>query len=131
MNEISVFRIDYEIKSPEEREAKMWTACIAAYSQQDAIDYLGAFLKKTFKIIQIGRECRLDALDDKVRQKVIEGYLKDESIRMKKELLKEKEKVMPKMEASHSSKQAEPTTGTDEKVDEEESTGRGRPLKKK
>lgn len=127
MKEISVFRIDYEIKNPEEREAKMWSACIAAYNQQDAIDYLGAFLKKTFKILQIGRECRLDALDDKVRKKVIEGYLKDESIKVEKELLKEM-KTPQVMEASHSSKESEPVKDDDPTDD---SKGRGKPLKKK
>ena len=49
---ISVFRIDYEIRSSEDGEQKLWSACIAAYSQEEALAYLGTFLGKTFKTIQ-------------------------------------------------------------------------------
>lgn len=74
-DEISVFRIDYEIRSKEDGEQKLWSACIAAYNQEQALAYLGKFLGKTFKTIQFERRSRLDALSDQVRQKVIDGYL--------------------------------------------------------
>ena len=45
---ISVFRIDYEIRSSEDGEQKLWSACIAAYGQEEALAYLGNFLGKTF-----------------------------------------------------------------------------------
>jgi hypothetical protein len=72
---INVFRIDYEIRDKEDGEMKLWTACIAAYDQKEALDYLGAFLGRTFKIIQLERRSDLHALSDQVRQKVIDGYL--------------------------------------------------------
>jgi alpha-galactosidase len=127
MNEISVYRIDYEIRNTEEREAKMWSACIAAYTQQDAIDYLGAFLRKTFKIIQIGHECRLDALDDKVREKVIQGYLNEQAAAVKKELLKEKDNPQTVI----SSKDEKEYTVDGVEVEKSEPKPRGKSLKKK
>ena len=75
--EISVFRIDYEMRSQEEGEAKLWQACIAAYDQQAAVDYLGKFLGRTFKILQLGRECGLHAITDEIRQMIIEDYTKN------------------------------------------------------
>ena len=72
---ISVFRIDYEIRSKEDGEQKLWSACIAAYDQEEALAYLGKFLGKTFKTIQFERRSRLDAITDPVRQKIIDAYL--------------------------------------------------------
>jgi hypothetical protein len=66
---ISVFRIDYEIRSSEDGEQKLWSACIAAYDQEEALTYLGKFLGKTFKTLQLERRSRLDAITDPVRQK--------------------------------------------------------------
>ena len=75
IKEISVYKIDYEMRDKEEGEAKLWSACIAAYDQREAVDYLGTFLGRTFKILQLGRECGLHAMTDQIRQKVIDGYL--------------------------------------------------------
>jgi hypothetical protein len=72
---ISVFRIDYEIRSSEDGEQKLWSACIAAYDQEEALTYLGKFLGKTFKTLQLERRSRLDAITDPVRQKIIDAYL--------------------------------------------------------
>jgi hypothetical protein len=66
---ISIFRIDYEIRSSEDGEQKLWSACIAAYDQEEALAYLGNFLGKTFKTIQFERRSRLDAITDPVRTK--------------------------------------------------------------
>ncbi len=96
IKEISVYRIDYEMRDKDEGETKLWSACIAAYDQQEAIDYLGVFLGKTFKIIQLGHECRLDALTNPIRQKVIDGYLLEEAHRTKGKEVKEETPKDPK-----------------------------------
>lgn len=90
---ISVFRIDYEIRSKEDGEQKLWSACIAAYDQEEALAYLGKFLGKTFKTIQFERRSRLDAITDPVRQKIIDAYLAGQVGETKG---KEKEKVIEK-----------------------------------
>lgn len=91
---ISVFRIDYEIRSSEDGEQKLWSACIAAYSQEEALSYLGTFLGKTFKTIQFERRSRLDAITVPVRQKIIDTYLLEVAAEAKgkvkgKEVIKE------------------------------------------
>lgn len=80
---ISVFRIDYEIRSSEDGEQKLWSACIAAYSQEEALSYLGSFLGKTFKTIQFERRSRLDAITVPVRQKIIDTYLLEQAAEAK------------------------------------------------
>jgi hypothetical protein len=75
---ISVFRIDYEIRSSEDGEQKLWSACIAAYGQEEALSYLGKFLGKTYKTLQLERRSRLDAITDPVRQKIIDAYLAEQ-----------------------------------------------------
>lgn len=72
--EISVYRIDYEIRDKDSGEAKLWSACIAAYSQEEALEYLGKFLGKTFKTIQFERRNRLDAITDPIRKVIIDAY---------------------------------------------------------
>lgn len=134
MKEISVYRIDYEIRSDEDGERKLWSACIAAYGQQEAIDYLGDFLKKTFKIIQIGRECRLDAVTEDIRTKISEGYLKDQMKDIKKKLIKKAEKMETKVTLEPSGKEEEDIDENFENVEvkqETDSQKRGRSLKKK
>ena len=86
---ISVFRIDYEIRSSEDGEQKLWSACIAAYDQEEALAYLGKFLGKTFKTLQLERRSRLDAITDPIRQKIIDVYLAEE--KAKKPVGKQKE----------------------------------------
>jgi hypothetical protein len=93
---ISVFRIDYEIRSKEDGEAKLWSACIAAYGQEQALKYLGNFLGKTFKTIQFERRSRLDAISDEVRQKIIDAYLADIAEPVQKDEPEEKEEVKVK-----------------------------------
>lgn len=99
---ISVFRIDYEIRSSEDGEQKLWSACIAAYNQEEALAYLGTFLGKTFKTIQFERRSRLDAITVPVRQKIIDTYLLEQATEAKgqakgKEVKKEdEEKKQPK-----------------------------------
>jgi len=90
--EISVFRIDYEMRNAEEGEAKLWQASIAAYSQQEAIDYLGNFLGRTFKILTLGRECGLHAITDEIRKVIIDDYLAH-AAKAQKELKPEKKPV--------------------------------------
>jgi len=95
---ISVFRIDYEIRSSEDGEQKLWSACIAAYSQEEALAYLGTFLGKTFKTIQFERRSRLDAITVPVRQKIIDTYLLEQAAESKgkakgKEVKKEEPKT--------------------------------------
>ena len=75
---ISVFRIDYEIRSSEDGEQKLWSACIAAYDQEEALSYLGKFLGKTYKTLQLERRSRLDAITDQIRKKIIDTYLEEE-----------------------------------------------------
>jgi len=86
---ISVFRIDYEIRSAEDGEQKLWSACIAAYDQEEALSYLGKFLGKTFKTIQFERRSRLDAITDPVRQKIIDAYLAGQKPQKQKTVGKE------------------------------------------
>ena len=93
---ISIFRIDYEIRSSEDGEQKLWSACIAAYSQEESLAYLGTFLGKTFKTIQFERRSRLDAITDPVRQKIIDNYLLEQSVKTKGKPIKEKKKEEPK-----------------------------------
>jgi len=99
---ISVFRIDYEIRSSEDGEQKLWSACIAAYSQEEALAYLGAFLGKTFKTIQFERRSRLDAITVPVRQKIIDTYLLEQAAAAKgmvkgKEVEKAEEEIKDEM----------------------------------
>jgi hypothetical protein len=89
---ISIFRIDYEIRSSEDGEQKLWSACIAAYSQEEALAYLGKFLGKTFKTIQFERRSRLDAITDPVRQKIIDNYLLEQAEEKKGKPVKEEKK---------------------------------------
>ena len=93
---ISIFRIDYEIRSSEDGEQKLWSACIAAYSQEEALAYLGTFLGKTFKTIQFERRSRLDAITDPVRQKIIDNYLLEQSAKTKGKPVGPKKKEEPK-----------------------------------
>jgi hypothetical protein len=83
--EISVYRIDYEMRDKEEGESKLWSAAIAAYGQEEALKYLGKFLGRTFKTLQIGRECSLNAITNEVvdnfgpeiRNRIISKYLEE------------------------------------------------------
>ena len=94
---ISIFRIDYEIRSSEDGEQKLWSACIAAYSQEEALAYLVTFLGKTFKTIQFERRSRLDAITDPVRQKIIDNYLLEQSAKSKgKPVETKKKEVKPR-----------------------------------
>lgn len=94
---ISIFRIDYEIRSSEDGEQKLWSACIAAYDQEEALAYLGKFLGKTFKTIQFERRSRLDAITDPVRQKIIDNYLLEQSAKTKGKPVKvEKKEPKPR-----------------------------------
>lgn len=87
--EISVYRIDYEIRDKDSGEAKLWSACIAGYTQEEALEYLGKFLGKTFKTIQFERRNRLDAITDPIRKVIIDGYLR-ETGQLKKDKKEEK-----------------------------------------
>jgi len=71
----SVFRINYEI----EGDTKMndWTCFIGAASHEDAVNHLANTLKKPFKIITSGMQCRLDDVSMKIRSNVVKKYLID------------------------------------------------------
>ncbi len=74
IREISVYRIDYEMRNKEEGEEKLWQACIAAYDQPAAVEYLGKFLGRTYKILQLSRECSLHAITDDIEAMIVKKH---------------------------------------------------------
>lgn len=64
-----VVRIEYELEDNRER---IWTAYIMAYTQDEAVEYLAKFLKRTIKVTAIGLEAiRVDAMTDSVREAIV------------------------------------------------------------
>jgi len=63
-----VVKIEYEIDDNRER---VWTAYIMAFSQDEAVEYLAKFLKKTIKVTSVGMEApRIDAITSEVRETI-------------------------------------------------------------
>jgi len=68
MPAIGVYKIEYET------EKASWTACVGAYSSEEAIAYLTSKLG-TIKITSIGHECRLDAITDPIRDIIVKNSM--------------------------------------------------------
>lgn len=66
-----VFRMEYEIG---DTGVSMWTAHIAAFSNQEAIGKLVRTVGKTIKVNVTGMQCRLDELTNAIRKEIIQQW---------------------------------------------------------
>ena len=67
---IAVYRIDYDMMK--NGQAQNWSANIAAYSPDEAQNYL-RWLVGDVNIKSVGMETRLDAITNELRQTIVEG----------------------------------------------------------
>jgi hypothetical protein len=85
---ISVIRVDYELQSKPDYK---WVANIAAYSDDEALNFLRKKLGN-IKVIAIERKTRLDAITDEVEETIIRPYKE----MMENEAKEAKKEVKPK-----------------------------------
>jgi len=98
---INVIRIDYELQSKPDYK---WVANIAAYSDDEALNFLRKKLGN-IKVIAIERRARLDAITDQVEETILRPYkeklereskdtneVKKETVKPKKPLVKKDKK---------------------------------------
>lgn len=67
-----VFRFDYDLKNGEQS----WTAFVAATDIKEATKFLEGMANKPgsgYRLKSSGVECRLDAIADSIRNKILEG----------------------------------------------------------
>ena len=64
---ISVFRVEYDRVGMEQS----WTAFIAAYSADEAVDYIHATVGGNLRINTCGFTCRLDAISNSLRSVIV------------------------------------------------------------
>jgi len=116
-----VVKIEYEIGDNRE---KVWTAYVMAYSQDEAVEYLARFLKKTIKVSAVGIEApRVDALSDEVREaitgrKIISKKEKKKNREMKvKKVKRIKDRKVVEVEVEKKKADVEPTEEDKEKLE--------------
>lgn len=79
MKEVNVYKVEYKIGE------NQWTACIAAFDPNEAIEHIKKVLNKNIVVMTIGKETRLDAVVESVRDKVIsDAYGVENEIKEKK-----------------------------------------------
>ena len=69
---IAVYKIEYEIRRSK-TDYTTWTAHIAAYSIEEAVRYLRQTVGNNINVTAQGHECRLDAISDEIRQKIVDS----------------------------------------------------------
>jgi hypothetical protein len=79
---VNIYRVDYEMP---DRRGESWTAYIAAYSPEEARNYLGKFLNRNVLINTMSNESRLDAVSDEVRQVIARPILGTVNMEKKEE----------------------------------------------
>lgn len=74
-NPYAVYRITYEIQG--DTAMSEWTCFIGAASHEDALQHLSDTIKKPFKTVTSGMQCRLDDISMSLRSNVIRRYMKE------------------------------------------------------
>jgi hypothetical protein len=69
----AVYRITYEIQG--DTAMSEWTCFLGAASHEDAMDHLAKTIKKPFRTISSGMQCRLDDVSLSIRSNVIRRYM--------------------------------------------------------
>lgn len=67
---LNVYKIKYEIKS--NAQYTDWTCHIVEESSNSAIDFLKEKLKTNFQVHEITHLCKIDAISDKVKNKLLQ-----------------------------------------------------------
>ena len=70
MASIGVYKVEYET------DKATWTAFVAAYTPEEAVDYLRSKLG-SIKVTTTGFECKLDAISDKIRDIIVKNSMPD------------------------------------------------------
>jgi len=69
----AVYRITYEIQG--DNQMSEWTCFIGAASHEDALSHLADTIKKPFRTVSSGMQCRLDDISMAIRSNVIRRYM--------------------------------------------------------
>jgi len=95
---VEVYRLDYEMT--DNKDQTTWTAYIAAYSSQEATDYLYGLLRNRKIVINsLSTECRLDAVTDEVRKAIAQPMLgKQQKTEKTEQKQTQKRSIVPKGE---------------------------------
>jgi hypothetical protein len=84
---VNVYRVEYRIGEAE------WTACIAAFSQDEATKHISKVIGKNIVVTSIGKETRIDAISESLRDTIInQSY----NVEDDKEKVEQKQKIVMK-----------------------------------
>jgi hypothetical protein len=72
-SQYAVYRITYEIQG--DQTMSEWTCFIGGASVEDALDHLSKTIKKPFRTVSSGMQCRLDDVSLAIRSNVIKRYM--------------------------------------------------------
>jgi hypothetical protein len=92
---VNIYKVDYEISN---RPNENWIAYIAAYSSDEARNYLDSFVHGGRVIVNtMSNESRLDAVTDEVRKVIAQPILGEQPKKEEEKPKKEQKKsIVPK-----------------------------------